>query len=258
MGLFDDEPDEVDEDDIPVLDASMLDNRIDFEKDMRWCPPVTIMVILACITAFGFEVANNALNDVRRLEDIGALSAPHVKQGEVWRMLSAPFLHASPDHVIGNMVMLFILGIACEHAFGSPQLLFLYVVAAIGGSCLSLTNAKISVGASGAIFGLAGALLGMFRRNRASLHVRDHRIGFVIGVWAAYTILFGFLSPIVDNMAHLGGFLTGVILGLGLPPALLHDREEFNRRPSVLIMMSVALMALFATSIWFIPRLLPK
>lgn len=244
-----------DDEDIPVLDASMLHTSIDFERGMSWCPPVTITLIVVCVVVFVFEVATGALTDDVRMQDMGALSAPPVANGEIWRLLSAPFLHASPDHIMGNLLILFILGLACEHAFGSSQFVFLFVVAAIGGSCASLFNDNWSVGASGAIFGLAGVLIGLFRRHHAVLHLRDHRIGIVIAAWAAYQILLGFLSPQIDNLAHVGGFGTGLILGMIVSPALLHHRADFSRRLSVNLMLALGCTALIATSVCFVPRL---
>lgn len=244
------------EEDIPVLDASMLQSSVDFENGMSWWPPVTLMLAVACIVVFAFEVATGALDQPGRLLQMGALSSPHVQQGELWRLLSAPFLHADPEHLVGNSLILLILGMACEHAFGSSQFLFLYVVVAVGGSCASLVNDKISVGASGVIFGMAGLLIALFRRHRDILHARDRRIGFVIGIWAIYQIVSGFLNPRIDNLAHAGGFATGLILGWVAPPIILHDRQEFCRRPSVTVMLLLGLIPLAAASYYFIPRLI--
>ena len=252
-----DQNDENDED-IPTLDASMLHSSVDFEKGMSWWPPVTLLLIVACVVFFCFQAATGGLTDLNRMTDMGALSKPHVAQGEFWRLLSGPFLHASHDHLIGNLLMLFVLGMACEHAFGSSQFVFLYVVAAVGGSCASLIHDSVSVGASGAIFGLAGALVGLFRRNQSLLHLRDRRIGFVIGFWVVYQIVCGLLSPQIDNLAHAGGFCTGLLLGIVTPPALLNDRDEFGRRPAVRLMLVAASTVLVMASVSFIPRLIPS
>lgn len=250
------EEDRTVEEEIPVLDASMLHSLVDFETGMSWWPPVTLILTVACIIVFACEVATGALHIPGRLLQMGALSSPHVQQGELWRMLSATFLHADPEHLVSNLLILLILGMACEHAFGSSQFLFLYVVVAVGGSCASLFNDKISVGASGAIFGMAGLLIAMFRRHRDILHARDRRIGFVIGIWAIYQIVSGCLNPQIDNLAHAGGFATGLVLGWFVPPIILHDREEFSRRPSVTVMLLLGLIPLTATSYYFIPRLI--
>ena len=222
---------------------------------MSWWPPVTLILMLICAIVFGFEFATGALDKIERLTEMGAISAPHVEKGEFWRLLSAPFLHASADHIVGNLLMLFVLGLACEHAFGSSQFVFLFVAAALGGSFASLLNDKISVGASGAIFGLAGAIIAMFRRHQSKLHLRDRRIGLVIGIWAVYQIVIGFLSPQIDNLCHIGGFTAGMVFGTVIPPAVLHDRVEFGQRLSTIVMLALGCTALAATSVWFVPRL---
>ena len=244
------------DDEIPILDASMLHSGVDFEKGMSWWPPVTLLLIAACVVFFCFQAATGGLTDLNRMTDMGALSKPHVEQGELWRLRSGPFLHASHDHLIGNLLMLFVLGMACEHAFGSSQFVFLYVVAALGGSCASLIHNTVSVGASGAIFGLAGALVGLFRRHQTLLHLRDRRIGFVIGFWVVYQILCGMFSPQIDNLAHVGGFCTGLLFGILTPPALLNNRKEFGRRPSVRLMLVTACTIFVIVSVSFFPRLI--
>src|SRR5207249_3602700 len=81
---------------------------------------------------------------------------------------------------------------------------------ALAGSLVSLlTSPGPSVGASGAIFGLQGAAIVLFRTHRDRLLLRDRRVGFVLLVWAIYTIVGGLLTPLIDNGAHLGGALGG-------------------------------------------------
>lgn len=245
------DPDE----DIPLIDAGMLHPTVDFEANMGWFPPLTLGLMLACAIVFGFQAATGGLVNPQRLIEMGALSRAEVEQGEVWRMLSATFLHGSVEHLVGNLMMLYVLGLACEHGFGRSQALFLYVVAGLGGSAASLLNPKISVGASGAIFGLAGALITLFRRHRHTLHVRSGRIGIVVGFWALFQIVLGFTDPNIDNLAHIGGFGAGLILGWFLPPAILYDRSEFESRVATRTMLFAACLALIAMSIRFIPRL---
>src|SRR5262249_14385391 len=152
--------------------------------------------------------------------------------------------HANAEHLIGNLVMLFILGMACEHAFGRGPFLFLYVSACLTGSLLSMATAMPTVGASGAIFGLAGALLSAIVAPRHRIELRDHRVAIVLAVWAAYTLALGLLSPIVSNACHVGGLLGGLILGWFLPPALLTDRHELAARPLTRFQAALAIAAL--------------
>jgi rhomboid protease GluP len=131
----------------------------------------------------------------------------------------------------------------------------LYVIAGIAGSLLSLARGHVSVGASGAIFGLAGALVVLFSRHRGRLHLRDRRIGGVLAIWAVYQLLLGLLNPAVDNLAHLGGFLGGMVMGLLLRPAILEGRAEVAGRPLVRAGLFVSCAALLATAACVLARL---
>lgn len=104
------------------------------------------------------------------------------------------------------------------------------------------------MGASGAIFGLAGALVVLFVRFRHRLHLRDRRIGIVLAIWAVYQLGLGMLSPAIDNRAHLGGLLGGAAIGLILRPPVLEGRESVRNRPSTMVGMGLVLTALAITA----------
>ena len=91
--------------------------------------------------------------------------------------------------------------------------------------------------------------------NRERIELRDHRVGFVLAIWSIYTLVLGFLSPIVSNSCHLGGLLGGLILGALLPPAILTDRAELARRPTSRLQSTFALAALIASAVFFVPCL---
>ena len=136
--------------------------------------------------------------------------------------MSATLLHGSLDHLVGNAIALFILGMVCEHAFGRGQFVVLYVASGLAGSLVSLmTSPGPSVGASGAIFGLQGAAIVLFRTQRDRLLLRDRRVGFVLLIWAIYTIAGGLLTPLIDNGAHVGGALGGTLVARRLHPVVL-------------------------------------
>ena len=139
--------------------------------------------------------------------------------------------------------MLFILGMACEHAFGRGPFLFLYVSACVTGSLADDGLDVPTVGASGAIFGLAGALISLIVAHRQRIELRDHR---VVSSWRSgpiYTLVLGLLSPIVANSCHLGGLLGGLILDASLPPRdLLTDRARVSR-PTTHLQSTFALTA---------------
>ena len=136
-------------------------------------------------------------------------------------MFTAMLLHGGFDHLIGNMIVLYIVGMACEHAFGAARTALVYFGSGVTGAGLSLAASPgPSVGASGAIFGVLAAVVVMLYRNQKRFYIRDKRIGFVLAAWAGWQLLTGFLSPLIDNFAHVGGMIGGATAALLLTPRL--------------------------------------
>ncbi len=182
--------------------------RIDFERGMRGM--------------FAWEIAAGALADRETIIEAGALVRERVLAGEWWRLISAMFLHGGVDHILGNLLVLYIVGLACEHAFGGAQTAALYFASGIAGGLLSIAAGPgPSVGASGAIFGVIAAVIVVLYRWQDRFYVRDKRIGFVLLVWAGWQILTGLANPFIDNFAHLGGLAGGALAALVLRPRLL-------------------------------------
>jgi rhomboid protease GluP len=205
----------------------LIRRRVDFERRMRRLPPGTVALVVVLTAIFLVEHALEVLDSPEALLLAGALSRDAVLAGEWWRVVTAIFLHGSVNHLVGNAVALFVLGLVCEHAFGRVQFVSLFVWSGIAGSLVSmLTSPGPSVGASGAIFGLQGAAIVLFRRHRERLLVRDRRIGVVLIVWALYTIVQGMLTPYVDNGAHLGGLLGGMLLARRLHPVVIEPPSD--------------------------------
>jgi len=196
----------------------------DFERGMRMLPPLTLLLIACCVAMFAWEIASGALSDKDSIVAAGALTRDGVLAGEWWRLISAPFLHAGPDHLIGNCLVLYIVGLACEHALGFAQTAVVYFTSALTGAGLSMAfRPGPSVGASGAIFGVLASVVVVLIRYRHQFYVRDKRIAVVLAAWAAWQVLTGLASPFIDNFAHLGGIAGGALVTLGLKPKLLHE-----------------------------------
>ena len=146
---------------------------------------------------------------------MGAVWPPYVKQGEYWRLFTATFMHFGFEHLVNNMVMLLVIGFTLERELGTIKFLIIYLLSGLGGNLLSAVwdmmsgSFAVSAGASGAIFGIVGALLYVAIRNRG-------RIGDVSGRGLAFMVIlslyYGFTSGGVDNFAHIGGLLSGFIL----------------------------------------------
>jgi len=200
----------------------LLGRRVDFERRMHRRPPVTLAIIGALAVVFAMESVLGALDSAQALVAFGALSRPEVFAGQIWRLESATWLHGGVNHLVSNAIALFILGMICEHAFGRAQYFALYVLSGVGGSFLSLLMSEgPSVGASGAIFGLQGAAIVLFRQHRERILMRDRRIGAVLLGWALYSFVTGWTSPFIDNGAHIGGALTGALIARHLHPVVL-------------------------------------
>ena len=200
----------------------LLSRRVDFERRMRRFPPLTVAILAVLVLILVIELRVGALESRAAIVKMGALARERVAAGEYWRLMTAPWLHGSVDHLVGNGTALFILGMVCEAAFGRAQFVVLYVLSGLAGSLVSVAmSAGPSVGASGAIFGLQGAAIVLFRLHRDRLLVRDRRVGFVLIVWALYTIAGGIMEPFIDNGAHIGGALGGALIARYLHPVVL-------------------------------------
>ncbi len=138
-----------------------------------------------------------------------------------WRFVMAIFLHGSLLHIGFNMWVLMDLGPLVEEVYGSARYLFLYIVCGIGGYLGSSFFGHMSVGASGSLVGLVGILLALTagRRNAAAQMLRSQLIR-----WIIYLAIMGFF-PGVDNIAHIGGGLTGYALAQIVP-----SREAVDAR----------------------------
>ena len=205
-----------------MLAGGARDVRIDFERGMRHVPPLIVCLIAANVAMFAWEIAAGALADRETIIEAGALVRDRVVAGEWWRVVSAMFLHGGVDHILGNVIVLYIVGMACEHAFGGVRTTVIYFASGVAGALVSMAAGPgPSVGASGAIFGVIAAVVVVLYRYQDRFFVRDKRIGFVLAVWAGWQILTGLASPFIDNFAHLGGIAGGALASLPLRPRLL-------------------------------------
>ncbi|MCK6404571.1 MAG: rhomboid family intramembrane serine protease [Rhodocyclaceae bacterium] len=152
----------------------------------------------------------------------GANFGPATQDGEWWRLASAMFLHFGALHLGLNMWALWDGGQWVERMYGHARFLALYLAAGLAGNLASTVfhaGQAVSGGASGAIFGLYGALLAYLWLRRRELHPQEFRwlFGFALA-FSALTIAFGLVVTGIDNAAHLGGFVTGILLGIALLP----------------------------------------
>ena len=146
----------------------------------------------------------------------GAMFVPLVLGNhEYYRLITSMFLHFGFSHLMNNMVMLFFLGSILEEEIGGFKYFLLYFVSGLAGNLLSAAmdlktgEFVVSAGASGAIFGVIGALLIIVAKNHGHLRTLNGR-GMVFMV--VCSLYHGFTSTGVDNMAHIGGLVSGILL----------------------------------------------
>ena len=165
------------------------------------------------------EISGGSAN-AQVLIDFGALSAPLVVDGEYWRLFTAMFLHAGIMHILANSLSLFIFGQIVERTYGHGRFVLVYLLAGLFGSVasLSLNSTAVGVGASGAVFGIVGALAAYFVANRRVMGDlgRQNLMGLLMLV--GINVVFGLTSPGIDNWAHMGGLASGFLLGMALGP----------------------------------------
>jgi rhomboid protease GluP len=174
---------------------------------------------------------------------------------EWWRLVTAMFLHGGLIHIGVNMMSLLQLGPPLEELYGSPRYFFLYVVTGAFGFLASVFTGHFSVGASGALLGLVGAMIavttkrgGAFMRELRSRLISSVIILFVIGFMRAFGI---------DNMAHMGGFAAGFLFG-----KVYADRQPMNARERQIAhalgwLAGVIVLASFVLMILHFPDRLP-
>ena len=174
---------------------------------------VTVAVSLAAMFAADGQSIYNAL-----WLDKGALAG-----GQIWRLWTVTLLHDPSNllHLLFNMYALYLAGPIVERLYGSALTLGFYLLAAAGGSLASFAfgGDGPSVGASGAIFGLFGILLVATRTHHPALDRASRNFTAQLGTILMINVVFGIIAAgYIDNAAHVGGFVTGALLGLAFVP----------------------------------------
>lgn len=187
-------------------------------KKNRMNAPCTIILVAVNVIVFFVLTLRGMPEDGMFLLKYGAMYVPKViEDGEIYRLFTSMFLHFGFQHLMNNMIILVLAGWNLELEIGKVRFLLIYLLSGLGGNILSAwwevitADYAISAGASGAIFGIIGALLYIAIRNHG-------RIGEISGRGLIFMIVislyYGFSSGGVDNMAHVGGLLTGFVSGV--------------------------------------------
>lgn len=175
-------------------------------------PIVTYIFITICIIMF---ILTRGSTDIETLLKYGANNAYLTKSGEYYRLLSSMFIHIGLLHLLFNMYALYIIGPQVESFYGKFKYFLIYILSGVSGSILSITFSSntVSAGASGAIFGLMGALLyfGFFYRNYLGSVIKSQIVPIII-----LNLVIGFSTSGIDNAAHIGGLIGGILTSLAL------------------------------------------
>jgi len=154
--------------------------------------------------------------DIEVLVNMGALYGPiTVLDGEWWRLLSAMFLHGGMTHLLMNMFSLYLIGRGVEQYFNTTSYLSIYLFSGLLGGLASLYihPASVGVGASGAIFGIFGAMAGFFLAHRDKIEAHTKAFMKEFAIIIGINLVLGFSIPSVDVSAHVGGLVVGFIGG---------------------------------------------
>ncbi len=173
-----------------------------------------VLVVVIAVSSVAILFPDSGLTDLLEKENDA------IREGQVWRLLTAGLVHGNWIHLAMNMMVLNDVGRLVESIFGGPKLLVLLWASVLGGSIASfLTTPNPSVGISGGLFGLVGAMLaiGLRHRRRLPPPVRRMLVRGPIEV-IVLNLALGFAVRFIDNSAHLGGLVTGFLLALAIPP----------------------------------------
>lgn len=169
------------------------------------------------IVFFVDELVFGSTENTEVLIACGGAYVPYIENGQVWRLFTAMFIHSGIRHLLNNMVVLYVLGEHLEHLIGSVKYAALYLIAGFLANIVAYNwylragQMVVSVGASGAIFGVMGALIWIVARNKGRVDGLSIRQMLVM---LAFSLYFGFAAADVSNIAHLSGLAAGFLLGI--------------------------------------------
>jgi membrane associated rhomboid family serine protease len=206
-------------------------------------PIITISLVAINVVVFGIGLLTQAAGGSNTLNaNYGMWPIGIALQGEWWRLITSAFLHGGLLHIGFNMYVLWMLGPVVERVLGSTRFLIVYLLAALGGSVASYSFSPantLSVGASGAIFGLMAALLVVGRQLR-------HDISQV-AMLLAVNFAIGFLVAGIDWRAHLGGALTGAVMAAVMTRAPHQSRVLWQTLGTLAVLMVLVVIVILRT-----------
>jgi membrane associated rhomboid family serine protease len=199
--------------------AAMPKNR--FGGSFNTVPTVTRWILISCVSIFMLSLL---LGGTRSFAISFGMIPSAIAQGEWWRLITSTLLHGSILHLLFNMYALYWLGPQLERALGHSRFAALYVLSALGGSVVSYWFSDlltVSVGASGAIFGLITATIVIGREMRTDVS----QLIVLLGI----NVIIGFAQPGIDWRAHFGGAVTGAAVAFLFTKGTRLNRDKIHR-----------------------------
>lgn len=227
--------------------------EVSYPAYRRFLPFATILILAVNVVIFSLMTLAGGSKNPDVLLDFGASYGPYIRRGEYWRLVLPMFLHIGWLHLAVNSYALFILGRLLERVYGYGRYSLVYVGAGVGSSFLSMRlSNNVAAGASGAIFGIAGAMLVAGYMHRQAIPARWGRaFGRGILPFIVLNLFFGFTVPGIDNWGHLGGLTSGILLAFLVPPPEPHSafavQGEEPSQAVVLIPLAIVALAMTAT-----------
>ena len=225
------------------------ENNIKAEKVFRIKTPIITysLVIINILVFLSMYIFGNGSTDINTLVNFGAIYSPLIKAGEYYRLLFAGFIHIGVIHLFVNMYSLLAIGTRLESLIGKWKFLIVYLVSLIIGNLMSMLfiGNSISAGASGALFGLFGALLYFGYHYR--VYLGSMMASQVIPILIINFSLPFFLSGI-DLAAHIGGFVAGLLTLWALGVEYKSNRSD-KINGLILLLMFVIFLILLAFNI---------
>jgi membrane associated rhomboid family serine protease/Flp pilus assembly protein TadD len=203
----------------PSSAAELADGSHPADKSTSKQPVVTYTMIVVCVLVYavmaGLHLAHRQIGSEPLLLQWGANFGPLTIGGQWWRLLSSIFVHLGLIHLAVNMWCLWDLGSFAEGIYGRAVFLAIYLVSGVIGAIFSLAWRPFSIeaGASGAIFGVAGALIASFLLGHLPFPRRTAKAALLgVIIFAGYNLFVGFVGNGAGNAAHIGGFLSGLLI----------------------------------------------
>ena len=173
---------------------------------------------------------------MKALDNLGMTGVYAISKGRWWTVITAIYLHGSLLHIVFNMLWIRQLGFMVEDLFGSSRTFVIFTISGVIGFIVSnALGIMLTIGASGSIFGLLGALVYYGRKRGGEFGMAVYR---QVGTWAIVMFLIGFMMPAVNNFAHAGGFIGGYLSAMYLG---FHERQIENARHRLLAKVALGI-----------------